>query len=264
MRRLAFVIPAIAILVLAGCGKKTEQAANTGSDSLLATNPVEQPQGNLTPQTQYQGGNGAAQPSPAPAPQSEKKPGHTTTSQPTHHPAEASAPAPNPGVTLPAGTGIKIKVGAKITSETANPGDAWSGVVEEPVVIGTAAPIPAGSTVSGIVEAAKPAKKGDRAMLLLAIQSVTVNGKSHSVEAVTDSMVAGSTRARNTGAVAGGAAAGALIGSAIGGGKGALIGGLLGGGAAAGGVAASKGYQVTVDEGSTLTFHVSHDVTIHN
>jgi len=118
--------------------------------------------------------------------------------------------------------------------------------------------------VNGVIEAAKPAERGDRALLLLAIQSVTVNGKTHNFSATSDSMIAGSTRARNVGAVAGGAAAGALIGHAIGGGKGALIGGLLGAGAATGGVAKSKGYQVTVDEGSAVVFHVTHEVAIRD
>jgi len=68
-----------------------------------------------------------------------------------------------------------------------------------------------------------------------------------------------SPRARNLGAVAGGAAAGALIGKAAGGGKGALIGGLIGGAAAGAGVAASKGYQVVIKEGTPLTFTVDED-----
>jgi hypothetical protein len=249
--RIAALLALLALTAVSSCAKKTEQAAKTGSDSLLASNPVEQPQGNITPQA-------TAQPAPeTPPPAPKKAPAeHAKKSEPH------AAPAENPGVLIPAGTGINVKVGAKLTSETANAGDTWSGTVSEPVVIGTAAPIPAGSVVNGVIEAAKPAKKGDRAMLLLGITSVTVNGKSLAIHAVSDSLIAGSTRARNVGATAGGAAAGALIGSAIGGGKGALIGGLLGGGTAAGVAASSKGYQVTVAEGAPIAFHVSHDVTI--
>jgi hypothetical protein len=255
--RITVALALLAIIVFAGCAKKTEQAAKTGSDSLLATNPVEQPQGNITPQTPAQ--PAPETPAPAPAPAPKKTPTEHATKKSEPH---AAAPAESPGVLVPAGTSINIKIGAKLTSETANAGDTWTGTVEEPVVIGTAAPIPAGSVVTGVIEAAKPAKKGDRAMLLLGITSVTVNGKNIAIHAVSDSMIAGSTRARNVGATAGGAAAGALIGSAIGGGKGALIGGLLGGGAAAGAAATTKGYQMTVDEGSAITFRVSHDVTI--
>jgi len=251
MKRSILLLAALSFALLSGCGKKADQASRTGSDSLLATSPVEPPQGNLTPATQYQGQTPPAATSPAPQ-----------VSTPKPKPKVAAKPAEKPGVSVPAGTAMSITVNAKLTSETAHPGDVWSGTIAEPVVVGTAAPFPAGSTVNGVVLASRPAEKGDRAMLLLGIQSISVNGKSHEISATADSMVAGSTRARNVGAVAGGAGAGALIGSAVGGGKGALIGGLLGGGAATVGVAKSKGYQVTVDEGAKITFHTSRETMI--
>lgn len=257
MKNLRFMLLAVLVLsFLAGCGKHADQASRTGSDSLLTSSPVEPPQGNLTPATQYQGGTPPATPpaESAPAPKPAAKP---------HAAAPKPKPAASPGVTVPGGTAMEITIGAKITSETAHAGDTWSGTVADPVVIGTSAPFPAGSTVNGVVLASKPAVKGDRAMLLLGITSITVNGVAHEINASADSMVAGSTRTRNVGAVAGGAGAGALIGSAIGGGKGALIGGLLGGGAAAAGAAKSKGYQVAVAEGAKLTFHTDHDTVIH-
>lgn len=265
MKHLTLVVAVLVFVSVPGCAKKAEQASTTtSSDSLLSTNPVEQPQGNMTPATEYQG-----QTSPNPPATTPQTPSTSTTrtkkTTTTHHPAPPPAAAPsNPGVTVPAGTGVNVTVEAKISSETAHAGDAWTGTVKDPVVIGTAAPIPAGSTVSGVIEEVRPAQKGERAMLMLAIQSVTVNGKTTPFSAVSDSLVAGSTRARNVGAVAGGAAAGALIGHAIGGGKGAVIGGLLGAGAATGGVAATKGYQVTIDEGSALMFHVTHSVAIRD
>ena len=260
MKRVFTILAVLLVASLFGCAKKTEQASTTGSDSLLATNPVEQPQGNISPSQQFQGGT-TQQPPQAEAP----KPAETPKPKPRKTTSQAPAQAPaRPSVTVPAGTGVDVTVNAKITSETAQPGDAWSGVVKDPVVIGTSAPIPAGSTVNGVVEAVKPAKKGDRALLILAIRSITVNGKDIPISASSDSMVAGSTRARNVGTVAGGAAAGALIGKAIGGGKGAVIGGLLGAGAATGAVASTKGYQVTVDEGSAIKFHVTQSVAIRD
>src|SRR5262249_32645930 len=121
----------------------------------------------------------------------------------------------------------------------------------------------AGSMVHGVVKAVKPAQKGDRAMLQLAITSIEVEGKSHNIHATGEEVVAGSTRARNLGTVAGGAAAGALIGKAVGGsGKGALIGGLIGGAAATGAVANTKGYQVVVKEGAAMNFTVDEAVTL--
>ena len=112
----------------------------------------------------------------------------------------------------------------------------------------------------GVITGSLAAEKGNRACLVLAVTSVTINGKEHSVAAGTDSIIAGSPRARNLGAIAGSAAAGALIGKAVGGGKGALIGGLLGAGAATGVVAKTKGYQVVLKPGTELTFTVDQSV----
>src|SRR5206468_2476126 len=160
------------------------------------------------------------------------------------------------------GTGINISVNAQISSETAQSGDNWTGEVTEPVVIGTAAPIPAGSKVNGVVTAVEPAQKGSRAFLVLSVRSIEVGGRTHTVHATADSIIAGSTRARNLGAVAGTAAAGALIGRAVGGsGKGALVGGLIGGVLGGGAVAKSKGYQVVLKEGTKLTF-TTEDVIV--
>ena len=267
MRRRLF-LASVVLLALAigavGCAKKTETAnTETTSDSLLATNPVEQPQGNLTPQEQYQPNQTSEQTPPAPA-ATESHP--KTTSTRHHTPSStspSSAPAHESGVTLAAGTPIEVSVSTAISTEKAQVGDSWTGEVKENVIVGNTVVIPSGSTVTGVVNATEPAKSGSRASLSLAVKSISVNGREHSVTASTEPIVAGSTRARNLGVVAGSAAAGALIGKAVGGGgKGALIGGLIGGAAGAAGAKASKGFQVVVKEGTTITFSVDQNVTV--
>jgi hypothetical protein len=241
------------VAMLAGCGSKSEQAMETSSDSLLAANPSEPAPGDITPQTPYE------QPAaPAPAAPPAAAPRSSTPRPSTPRP---SAPV-NRGVTVPEGTPIKVAVDAQISSETAQPGDTWTGVVKEPVVIGTDAPIPAGSVVHGVITGSLAAERGNRATLVLAVKSITVGSQEYAVPAGTDSIIAGSPRARNLGAIAGSAAAGALIGKAVGGNKGALIGGILGGGAATGVVAKSKGYQVVLKPGTELTFTVSRSVVM--
>lgn len=267
MRR-TFVFASLIALaaVLTGCGNKTDQALteSTTADSLLAMNPTEQTPGDLTPQESYDQAQNEQPPVQQPASVTPSKPvskPKSRTSSRTSSTSSSPGAAPaSSGVDVPAGTAIAVTMNTAITSETAQPGDAWSGTVKEPLIIGTSAPIPAGSVVHGVVRAAKPAEKGDRAMLLLAITSVEVNGKSHDLDATADSLIAGSTRARNVGAVAGGAAAGAILGKAIGGNKGALIGGVLGGAGTAVGVSQTKGYQSTVKEGQELTFKVDRNI----
>lgn len=255
-RSLLFLSSLCLVAMTVSCAQKQDLAQQESAvDSLLASNPTEQTPGDLTPQTDYQAPAPEAPPVQAPV-----------TSKPkasTPRPA-ATSPKPAPGVTVPAGTGVKVAVAAKISSETAQPGDTWTGTVQEPVVVGDRIAIPAGSQVTGVVSGVVPAAKGSRAVLVLAVKSVEVNGKSRALSAGTDSIIAGSTRARNLGAIAGGAAAGALIGKAVGGSnKGALIGGLIGGATATGAVAASKGYQAEVKEGAEMVFTVNDAVVMN-
>jgi hypothetical protein len=259
--RPAFALVALIALVAFGCSSRTETASETTSDSLLASSPIEQSQGDITPQTDYQPAPESQEP-PAPAPV-EKKP--ASKPKPVSKPkVEDTKPAEPAGQRLASGTPIAVSVATAITTETAVVGDTWTGTVKDNVIVGNTVVIPAGSTVNGVIVVSKPAEKGSRALLGLAVKSISVNGEEHMVHASTENIEAGSTRARNIGAVAGAAAAGALIGKAAGGGKGALIGGLLGGAAAGTGVAASKGYQVVIKEGTAITFSVDQDVLVRS
>ena len=261
IRRLSIAsLATLALLAAAGCGGGNKAAQNTStaasSDSLLASSPIEPAQGQLQPQTNVP-------PTPAPTPQQTPAPTPKATTPPAQaKPKPKPAPPEAPSATVMAGTGVKITVGTALTSETATVGQEWIGQVAEAVTVGSMAPFPAGSVVHGVVAAVKPAEKGDRAMMVMRVTSIEANGKTHEISATADSLVAGSTRTRNVGAVAGTAAAGALIGSAMGGGKGALIGGILGGAAATGAAAKSKGYQVTVKEGAEMVFKVDHDTKL--
>ena len=259
MRLRPWIILSLAIVLaatLAGCGAKKDAQTTMTDSTAFATNPTEQGQGDLAPQGQV------PPPEPVPEPRAETPKKSPAPAPKPKAPAPTPAPAPNPGITVPAGTAITVTVSTPISSETAQVGDAWSGVVKNNVVVGEKTVIPAGSTVSGTVSAVKSAVKGDRAMLDLAIGSMTVEGAGYTANATTTAIEAGSTRARNLGAIAGGAGAGALIGGAVGGKKGAWIGGLLGGAGAGGAVAKSKGYQVVLKEGTELTFSTSETVNI--
>lgn len=161
------------------------------------------------------------------------------------------------GPRIPAGTTLSVRLTTPVSSETAKAGDAWEGTLASSVTVEGEVVASAGEIVRGRVQNVLEAKKGDRAMLDLQVTSIEINGKSHDLTADTDPVIAGSPRARNLGAIAGGAAAGALIGKAVGGdGKDAAAGAIIGGAAATAGVAASKGYQVVLKNGTELVFTV--------
>ena len=172
-----------------------------------------------------------------------------------------TTPSSTPSRSLASGTRVHVALNSNISSETASVGDAWHGTVTENVATqgGT---IPAGSEVNGVVTGVTPAKRGSRAMLDLGVRGIRVDGHDVAVTANTEPVIAGSPRARNLGAIAGGAVAGALIGKAVGDGKHGAVGAILGGGAAAGVVAASKGYQVVLKDGTVMSFTVSQTVAM--
>ena len=183
----------------------------------------------------------------------------------------ANARAADAGVTndvvrsahsVPSGTSISVTLGSTLSSETAQVGDSWHGTVSENVMLENDGMIPAGSDVDGRVTGVTTAERGSRAMLDLAVRSIRVHGRNVSMAATSEAVVAGSTRARNLGAIAGGAVAGALIGKVVGDGKNAAVGGLLGGAAATGVVAGSKGYQVVLTDGTVMNFTVSQTVAM--
>ena len=166
-------------------------------------------------------------------------------------------------LTVPAGTSIDVTLDTRITSETAGVGDAWTGSTRTASIVDGREVIPAGSTVVGTVAAVTPAKKGDRAMLDLVMASVNVDGRSYHLRGSTEAVIAGSTRARNLGAIAGGTAAGAVVGQAVGGStKSTVIGAVIGGGAATGVVSQTKGYQVVLKQGTPLTFTTGAPVAV--
>jgi len=161
---------------------------------------------------------------------------------------------------LPSGTAVAVTLNTPVTSENASVGDAWSGTT-----IGASDLIPAGSAVSGTVSAVTPARKGDRAMLDLKMTSFVVDGRSYRVDGGMESVIAGSTRARNLGAIGAATAAGAIVGQAVGGStKSTVIGAVVGGGAATGVVSQTKGFQVVLKQGTSLTFTTREAVAVRS
>jgi len=163
-------------------------------------------------------------------------------------------------LTVPSGTSLDVTLGSNLSSETASVGDAWTGSI-----VNGRDGIPAGSTASGTVSAVNAAKRGERAMLDLRLTSITVAGHRYTVQGSTEAIIAGSTRARNLGAIAAATAAGALVGKAVSGtGKGTIIGAVVGAGAATGVVSQTKGWQVLLKQGTPLTFTTSEAVAVRS
>jgi hypothetical protein len=143
----------------------------------------------------------------------------------------------NQGVVVPKGTPIYVRLDQTISSTTAQPGENFSAVLDEPLEVDGQTVVPQGTKVNGHVVAARESGRLHNAgYLRLTLSSLTLNGKEIAIQTSSIFVKGGSYKNRNLAYIGGGAGGGALLGSLIGGGKGALIGSAIG---AAGGTTAA-------------------------
>ena len=87
------ILAVAAIVAFAGCGaKQTASDSTASSDSLLASNPVEQPSGSITPQSDF------SQQQQAPPATSEPPAAKPASHRPSTRPSEKPAVAKSSGV----------------------------------------------------------------------------------------------------------------------------------------------------------------------
>jgi BON domain len=179
--------------------------------------------------------------------------------------AQPAQPAPLPPqpIVVPSGTALTVRLGQAVGSKTSQTGQTFLATLAQPVTVSGTPAIPSGSTISGTVVSAKAKGKiKGEGELVLALTSITVNGKPYSIKTATlDSTVKGKGK-RTAVATGGGAAGGALIGGIAGGGKGAGIGALVGAGAGLVGGAFTGNKQIEYPAESALTFQLSAPLTL--
>jgi hypothetical protein len=167
-----------------------------------------------------------------------------------------------PAITIPAGTAIGVRLQNSISSASANSGDHFDAVIDEPVVIDGQVIIPKGANATGRIVAAKSSGRlHDPGYLRLALDSVTVNGKDVPVQTSSIFAKGASHKKRNLVMIGGGTAAGALIGGLAAGPKGALIGSAIGAGAGTGTAYGTGKKEVGFAAERRLTFRLTQPHT---
>jgi hypothetical protein len=189
--------------------------------------------------------------------------------KPTGQAAEAANAPANTSRTLDAGRQFSMAMTETISSRTAKAGDPFTATVVTDVQDdGGRVAIPAGSVVSGTITDVKAAPNpSSPGTLTLAVNSVTVRGRSYPIEVSIDSL---DTERHGQGVSGGdvakvgvGAAAGAILGRVIGKNtKGAVIGGIVGGIVGAGIAVQGKDADIVLPAGTHVLVTLSKHLTV--
>ncbi len=193
---------------------------------------------------------------------------YTPQPAPQPAPAQQAAPPPPPKptfatLTIPSGNTLPIRVTQTLDSATTQADTTFSGVLASDIVIDGLVALPAGTPVSGHVDAVQEAAhfKGS-ALLTVSLTSVNRHGD-HIAITTEPYTVTGKGRGTNTAEkTGGGAAVGAILGGIFGGGKGAAIGAAAGGGVGAGSNGVTRGQQVQIQSESVVRFRLANSITV--
>jgi hypothetical protein len=181
-------------------------------------------------------------------------------------PAEKRPPAPVfKEVTVPAGTVLPIELRTTVGSATSEVEDQVRGTVRRAITIDGVEAIPAGSTVVGTVtEATRSGRVKGLARVAFRFSTLDLPGDAERVSIRTNTIAreAQATKKQDAAKIGGGAAAGAVIGGLLGGGDGAAKGAAVGGAAGTGVVLSTRGKEVTVPAGTSVSTKLTEPVTL--
>jgi hypothetical protein len=168
-------------------------------------------------------------------------------------------------VTIPAGTVLRLRMNRGFGSDISRVEDPVSATLARGVVVGGRTVLPAGSLASGyVVEATRPGKVKGRGRVGVRFTRITPADESVHYDIRTQSWVAvaPATKKKDALTIALPAAGGAGVGALIDGKKGAAIGAAVGGGAGTAAVLTTRGKDVRIGRGATLSVRLAAPLTI--
>ena len=166
-------------------------------------------------------------------------------------------------VTIPAGTGIAIRINQRIDVKHAFAGERFSGTLAETVMRNNTAVLPRGTEVHGVIDAAH--RRGHfkgRSVLELRLTSMTSNGKEYPLETADFVASKKGKGKRSTGFIAGTTGVGMLVGGIASGGVGLGVGALAGGGLGTLLAGVTGNRDIVIPAESLVRFRLEDDLTV--
>jgi hypothetical protein len=167
-------------------------------------------------------------------------------------------------VTIPAGTVLRLRLTRGFGSDISRVEDTVSATLASPVVIGGRTLLPTGSVATGYVsEATRPGKVKGRGRVAVRFTRLDPAGhESYSIRTRPWVAVAPATKKKDALTIGIPAAGGAAVGALIDGKKGAGIGAAIGGGAGTATVLTTRGKDVRIGRGATISVRLSTPLTV--
>jgi hypothetical protein len=180
-------------------------------------------------------------------------------------PADAAVRRVTREVTIPAGTVLRLRVNRGFGSDISRVEDPVPATLVSPVTVGGRTILHTASSVSGYVaQATRPGKVKGRGRVAVRFTRITPAGGDSEYGIQTRSWVAVAPATKKKDAMTIGlpAAGGAVVGGLIKGKKGAGVGALVGGGAGTAAVLSTRGKDVRIGRGATLSVRLTAPLTI--
>ena len=166
-------------------------------------------------------------------------------------------------VTVPAGTGISIRINQSISVKRSHAGDRFTGTLAAPVAENGKTVLPRGIRVNGVVtQAHRRGHFKGRSYLGLRLTSIAFQDKTYPIATGSLTRTKKGKGKRSSALIAGGTGIGMLVGGVATGGVGLAVGGLAGGGLGTllGGLTGNRDIEIPAE--SLVRFRLEDDLTV--
>ncbi len=166
-------------------------------------------------------------------------------------------------VTVPSGTELRLQLRSGVASDTSKVEDAVRAELRQAVSIDGKTVLPAGTELTGAVtDVERSGRVKGRAHVAYRFNSLNYQGERYPITTAPLSHTAEATKGKDATKIAIGAGAGAAVGALLGGGSGAAKGAAIGGAGGTGAVLATRGEEVRVGSGATVTTRLTAPLTV--